>query len=117
MTAAPWTLHCTACAYNTKGDGLASLCPDCGQPLSVKLAPAAKSSVTTEPTMWRYAAAMPIRDGEVRVGIGEGMTPCIEAPELAKDAGVARLWIKDEGQNPTASFKARGLCMALTRAK
>jgi threonine synthase len=117
MTSSTWTLHCTACAYTTGGDGLASLCPDCGQPLSVKLAPAARSAVTTEPTMWRYAAAMPIRDGEKRVSVGEGMTPLVEAPELAADAGVSRLWIKDEGQNPTASFKARGLCMAITRAK
>jgi threonine synthase len=117
MTTAPWTLHCTACTYSTNGEGLASLCPDCSQPLSVKLVPATKSSVTTEPTMWRYATAMPIRDGETRVSVGEGMTPLVEAPELAKDAGVAKLWIKDEGQNPTASFKARGLCMALTRAK
>jgi threonine synthase len=117
MTTSPWTLHCTACAYATRGEGLASLCPDCGQPLSVKLAPVAKSTVTNEPTMWRYASAMPIRDGETRVSVGEGMTPLVEAPELAKDAGVARLWIKDEGQNPTASFKARGLCMAITRAK
>jgi threonine synthase len=67
--------------------------------------------------MWRYASVMPIRDGEVRVGVGEGMTPLLEAPELARDAGVSRLWIKDEGQNPTASFKARGLAMAVTRAK
>jgi threonine synthase len=117
MTTAPWTLHCTSCAYSTSGAGLASLCPDCGQPLSVKLAPVPRDSVTTEPTMWRYASAMPIRDGEVRVSVGEGMTPLIDAPELAQGAGVARLWIKDEGQNPTASFKARGLSMALTRAK
>jgi threonine synthase len=81
------------------------------------MAPAARSTVTAEPTMWRYAATMPIRDGEVRVGLGEGMTPLIEVPEFAKAAGVAKVWIKDEGQNPTASFKARGLCMAITRAK
>lgn len=67
--------------------------------------------------MWRYAAAMPIRDGERRAAIGEGMTPLVELPELAHDVGVARLHVKDEGQNPTASFKARGLCMAVTRAK
>ena len=67
--------------------------------------------------MWRYHAAMPILDGEQRVSIGEGMTPLIELPHLAKETGVRRLWVKDEGQNPTGSFKARGLCMAVTRAK
>lgn len=117
MTAVPWTLHCSACPYTAPGDGLASLCPDCGQPLMARLGKADRSAVTTEPTMWRYAAAMPIHSGEHRVTLGEGMTPLIEAPELARAAGVATLWVKDEGLNPTASFKARGLCMAVTRAK
>ena len=117
MTAAPWSLHCSACAYMTAGDRLASLCPDCGQPLSVKLAPTTRDLVTAEPNMWRYAAAMPILDGDTRVSLGEGMTPLAELPELAREVGVARLWVKDEGLNPTASFKARGLCMAITRAK
>ncbi|MCX5764704.1 MAG: pyridoxal-phosphate dependent enzyme, partial [Gemmatimonadetes bacterium] len=67
--------------------------------------------------MWRYAAALPILDGEVRTNRGEGMTALTELPELAKDVGVRRLWVKDEGLNPTASFKARGLSMAITRAK
>lgn len=67
--------------------------------------------------MWRYYAAMPILDGEHPVTLGEGMTPLIELPHLAAEVGVRRLWVKDEGLNPTASFKARGLCMAVTRAK
>ena len=117
MTAALWTLHCTACSYTAPGDRLASLCADCGQPLSVRMPPVARSSVTAEPTMWRYAAAMPVLAGEQRAGIGEGMTPMIELPALASEAGLGRLWVKDEGQNPTASFKARGLSMAVTRAK
>jgi len=67
--------------------------------------------------MWRYAAAMPILDGEFRASVGEGMTPLTELPHLAKEIGAGRLYVKDEGLNPTASFKARGLCMAVTRAK
>ena len=105
------------CAYTVPGDRLASLCPDCGQPLMVKLAPVPKSAISAEPNMWRYAAALPIRDGEVRTNRGEGMTALTELPELAKEVGVRRLWVKDEGLNPTASFKARGLSMAITRAK
>src|SRR5581483_5455777 len=89
----------------------------CGQPLMARLAAAPRAAVTGEPTMWRFAATLPIRDGEARISLGEGMTPLIEVPEFARSAGVARLWIKDEGLNPTASFKARGLCMAITRAK
>jgi threonine synthase len=51
------------------------------------------------------------------VRLGEGWTPLIETPRLAERLGVRRVWVKDEGQNPTASFKARGLCMAISRAK
>ncbi len=117
MTASSWTLHCSACAYTAPGDRLASVCPDCGQPLSVRIAPVPRSAIGNDASMWRYAAAMPIRDGEARATLGEGMTPLMELPALAKEAGVRRLWVKDEGLNPTASFKARGLCMAVTRAK
>jgi threonine synthase len=117
MTAAAWTLHCSACTYTTAGDRLASLCPDCGQPLSVVLTPVPRSAIGTECSMWRYHAAMPIFSSEERVTLGEGQTPLHDLPHLAKEVGVKRLWIKDEGLNPTASFKARGLCMAVTRAK
>jgi threonine synthase len=51
------------------------------------------------------------------VSLGEGCTPMTEFPALAKSLGVARFWIKDEGVNPTASFKARGLSAAVTRAR
>lgn len=67
--------------------------------------------------MWRYAPALPLDDGETPLTLGEGLTPLAEAPALAKWAGVRRLWIKDEGVNPTASFKARGLAAAVMRAR
>lgn len=114
-----WTLHCTtACGYSAPGNTLASLCPQCAQPLEVRYAQQpARTTVTTEPTLWRYAAALPLAPTETRVTLGEGMTPLIELPHLAREVGVHRLWVKDEGQNPTASFKARGLMMAVARAK
>jgi threonine synthase len=67
--------------------------------------------------MWRYAALLPLRDGEEPVSLGEGATPLLESRELARALGVRRLWIKDEGLNPTGSFKARGMSAAVTRAK
>jgi threonine synthase len=67
--------------------------------------------------MWRYAPALPLADGELPVSLGEGETPLIELPELARTIGVRRLWVKDESVNPTASFKARGLSAAVTRAR
>ncbi|MEY2733076.1 MAG: hypothetical protein RL340_135 [Gemmatimonadota bacterium] len=114
-----WSLHCSACAY-TQPDGrmLASLCPDCGQPLLARVAGVpARASVGPEASLWRYRAALPLLDGETPVTLGEGMTPMLELPTLAREVGVRRLWVKDEGLNPTASFKARGLMMAVTRAK
>jgi threonine synthase len=74
---------------------------------------------TTAPRwdLWRYAAVLPVRADETPVSLGEGLTPMAEAPALARRVGVARLWIKDEGRNPTASFKARGMSAAVTRAR
>jgi len=114
-----WSLHCSACAYSQPdGRMLASLCPDCGQPLLARVAGVpARASVGPEASLWRYRAALPLLDGETPVTLGEGMTPVLELPTLAREVGVRRLWVKDEGLNPTASFKARGLMMAVTRAK
>lgn len=114
-----WSLHCSVCAYTqSNGLQLASLCPDCGQPLMVRLAAKVpRVSITGEASLWRYRAALPLAAGEREVSLGEGMTPLVELPHLAREIGVRRLWVKDEGLNPTASFKARGLMMAVTRAR
>jgi threonine synthase len=76
-----------------------------------------RTAVTPRWDMWRYAGVMPLRDGETPVSLGEGLTPMHEVPKLAKEIGIARLWVKDEGLNPTGSFKARGMSAAVTRAK
>lgn len=69
-----------------------------------------------EPTMWRYAEVMPVEDPKFRVSLGEGFTPLLQASSLGKSIGVPNLLIKDEGANPTGSFKARGLSAAISRA-
>lgn len=66
--------------------------------------------------LWRYAEVLPVRNPDARLALGEGWTPLIDAYRTAARLGVRRLWIKDEGQNPTGSFKARGLCLAVSRA-
>jgi threonine synthase len=76
-----------------------------------------RTDVTPRWDMWRYAGVMPLKDGETPVSLGEGLTPLHDLPKLAKEIGVAKLWVKDEGLNPTASFKARGMSAAVTRAK
>lgn len=67
--------------------------------------------------LWRYSPALPLSPGEEPIALGEGATPLLDAPQLAHRIGVRRLWIKDEAVNPTASFKARGLAAAVTRAR
>jgi threonine synthase len=67
--------------------------------------------------MWRYAAVLPLLDSEEPATLGEGATPMMSTPSIAKQMGVRAVWIKDEGLNPTASFKARGMSAAVTRAK
>ena len=64
--------------------------------------------------MWRYEEVLP---GGAPVTLGEGMTPLIHARRLGNELGLERLYIKEEGQNPTNSFKARGLSAAVTMAK
>lgn len=117
MTAATWTLRCSACDTTAERDG-ASVCVACGQPLFAHYAPVPKGTPLLDRwDAWRYAPFMPLEAGEVPVSLGEGLTPMISAPELAAATGVRRLWIKDESQNPTVSFKARGMSAAVTRAK
>jgi threonine synthase len=67
--------------------------------------------------LWRYEDVLPVRDRAYQVSLGEGWTPILDAPRLAARMGASRVWIKDEGQNPTGSFKDRGLCLAVSRAK
>jgi threonine synthase len=67
-------------------------------------------------TMWRYREWLPLSKNELPVTLGEGGTPLLPAPRLAEQYGFGDLLIKEEGVNPTGSFKARGLAAAVTRA-
>jgi threonine synthase len=68
-------------------------------------------------TLWRYREFLPLRDDKNRVSLGEGFTPLLEAPRLAAELNLSRLWIKDEAQNPTGSFKDRGIALAISLVK
>jgi len=67
--------------------------------------------------MWRWHEMLPVRDPENIVSLGEGDTPLLSIPRVGKDLGLSNLFVKDESSNPTGSFKARGLCAAISRAK
>ena len=69
------------------------------------------------PTIWRYFELMPVRDESNVVTLGEGGTPMMRAGNLERSLDARTLYIKDEGQNPTGTFKARGLSSAVSRAK
>ena len=116
---ASWHLQCSACDTREAGNAPATVCPQCGQPFLVRYDSVwpVRTALTGRWDMWRYAPVMPLLDGESPVSLGEGLTPMHELPKLAAEIGVARLWVKDEGLNPTASFKARGMSAAVTRAR
>src|SRR4029078_10174694 len=64
-----------------------------------------------------YREVLPVRDDANLVTLGEGLTPLLDAPRLAKHVGIERLLIKNQSQNPTQSFKARGMAVAVSMAK
>jgi threonine synthase len=119
----PWTLECSACvpARPRSADGLPGVCDVCGAPYLVRYGatppPEAKSLLSERRwTMWRYREWLPLASGENPVTLGEGGTPLLDAERLAARHGFDKLWVKEEGTNPTGSFKARGLAAAVTRA-
>ena len=69
-----------------------------------------------EPTLWRYRELLPVADEQEIITLGEGMSPLLACPRLGKSLGLSDLWIKDESQLPTGSFKSRGMTMAITMA-
>ncbi|MCP3937307.1 MAG: threonine synthase, partial [Actinomycetia bacterium] len=69
-----------------------------------------------EPTMWRYQELLPVDDHSKIASLGEGMTPMLRCDRLGAELGLRNLWVKDESQLPTGSFKSRGLSMAVSRA-
>lgn len=116
-------LECGWCGHTYASEQLQRLSPCCERPLLARydlerlrssFRPEALAART--PTLWRYEEVLPVRDRAYALSLGEGFTPLIAAPRLGEALGVRRLWIKDEGQNPTGSFKARGLVMAVARA-
>ena len=77
-----------------------------------------KETLRSRPeTMWRYRELLPYADERNIVSLGERMSPLLACPRLGRNLGLNQLWVKDESQLPTGSFKSRGLAMAITLAK
>jgi threonine synthase len=117
-------IECTVCGHRHEAGRLLTVCVACGQMLAVRYDLARAAAVVTKdelrqrpPGMYRFRELLPLDPGEEPVTLGEGGTPLLPLPRLAAHLGLKHLWAKDEGQNPTGSFKARGLGMAVTKAR
>lgn len=118
-------LECANCSHQYEAGRLHNLCVECGKPLLVRydLAKAAQtltreSLAGREANLWRYREVLPVENDENVVCLGEGWTPLFNTDRLAKTLDLKiDLYIKDESQNPTQSFKARGMTAAVSMAK
>src|SRR4051812_28061415 len=117
-------LSCTLCAKEYAANVPQNVSPCCSKPLLAHydLKAAARTLTrealrTREKSLWRYREVLPVKDAQDIVTLGEGFTPLLPAPRLGAKHGLAKLFIKDEAQNPTGSFKARGMTTAVSMAK
>jgi threonine synthase len=114
-------LECTACGLQHPWSQLQNLCLSCQKPLLaiVDLAAAGRTLkretvATRDKTLWRYREVLPLPGDVEPVSLGEGGTPLLRAEKFGEDID---LWVKDESLNPTQSFKARGMSVAVSMAK
>jgi len=117
-------LECANCHLEHEARRLLNLCSECGKPLLVRYDLARAGQTLTKESLadrradlWRYREVLPVESDENVVSLGEGWTPLLRAGNLGKQIGFDELYIKDESQNPTQSFKARGMSTAVSMAK
>jgi len=119
-------LECSRCGQTHEAEALQTVSACCGKPLLARydLERARREwnreALAQRPaTMWRYHELLPARQEAEIVSLGEGMTPLLACQQLgqALEWPSARVLVKDEGQNPTGSFKARGMSAAVSRAR
>jgi threonine synthase len=114
-------LFCSRCGLHYSDNELASFSECCHKPLLGDYKAAVSHEISDlagrENTMWRYSEMLPLFDKSNRISLGEGMTPILPMSRVADKFGYDDLWVKDEGQNPTGSFKARGISVAISKAK
>jgi threonine synthase len=116
-------LDCPACGASCDLAEPRSVCPACGKPLLARydLAGIGREIAREDLSrfgsdLWRYRAVLPFAPDFPAIRLGEGGTPLLPMPALARELGLAELWLKEESPNPTQSFKARGLALAVNGA-
>ena len=117
-------LVCSSCGLQHESSQLQNLCTSCHKPLFavVDLAAAGRTLTrevlpTRGKSLWRYREVLPVPDAVQPISLGEGGTPLLRAARFGSAIGLSHLWVKDESQNPTQSFKARGMAVAVSMAK
>jgi threonine synthase len=117
-------LECSACGLRHKARRLLNLCKGCGKPLLVRYDLAQAGATLTKESLfgrrsdlWRYREVLPVENDQNIVSLGEGWTPLLHLKRLGAQLGMKELYVKDESQNPTQSFKARGMSTAVSMAK
>ena len=117
-------LECANCGEKHDATRLNNVCVKCGKPLLARYDLGRIAKIMTKAALrfrkadlWRYREVLPVREEENIVSLGEGWTPLLEAPRLGRQLGLNALFIKDESVNPTGSFKARGMAVAVSMAK
>ena len=116
-------LECSHCGQIYDAEQLIRLCTACAHPLLARYDLAAvaaavdRDALASRPaSLWRFQEVLPVRDPHHVVTLGEGGKPVLKLPRLGEAMGLDHLYVKDEGQNPTGSFKALGLATAVSRA-
>jgi len=117
-------LECSLCTHPFPADIVQTFCKDCQAPLLAKYdLEAARSrldrnDISRRPRgLWRWQELLPVHEVNHRISLGEGDTPLITLTRIGNDLGLQHLYLKDEGRNPTGTFKARGFSVAVSKAK
>ncbi len=117
-------LECSLCGEKYDSAIVQTICKKCNKVLFAKYdLEKAKETLTKENihsrpiyNIWRWHEIMPVNQDKYRISLGEGWTPIVQLSNFGKVIGLDNLFIKDEGKNPTGTFKSRGLCAAISKA-
>ncbi len=116
-------LACPECGATFDADRIQKVCQACDSPLLARYdlsrlaSELDRDELASRPRgLWRWQEILPVQQEAFRLGLGEGDTPLLALPRLGQDLGLRALYVKDESANPTGTFKARGMAVAVARA-
>src|SRR5713101_6369890 len=115
-----WRTICINCGKEAESERPDSKCKRCGDLLELSNSAKIGRKALFEgqgPGIWRFGAGLPFLPGTTPVTLGGGGTPLLRLENVGRHLGLVKLYAKNDGQNPTGSFKDRGMSVAVTRAK